>query len=91
MEIAASVARERHDMVVKSTAWSSSVGPVIKQTRELIKGNAAEIEIEAGLTKGRLAKLESGNTAIGLDEFCRIAEVLGYTPGGLLNRVFKKP
>lgn len=59
-------------------------GRVLKQIREAQGRSQSEVARSAGISPAQLARLESHQRGLYLEDFIRIAEVLGEKPGNLL-------
>jgi XRE family transcriptional regulator, fatty acid utilization regulator len=59
-------------------------GGILRQLRESKGRSQAEVARSAGISPAQLARLESNQRRLYVDDFVRIAKVLGEEPGNLL-------
>jgi XRE family transcriptional regulator, fatty acid utilization regulator len=59
-------------------------GRILRQLRESKGRSQAEVARSAGISPAQLARLESNQRRLYVDDFVRIAKVLGEEPGNLL-------
>lgn len=59
-------------------------GPILRQLRESKSRTQVEVARGAGISPAQLARLESDQRGLYVEDFVRIAEVLGEKPGNLL-------
>lgn len=59
-------------------------GQILRQLRESRARSQAEVARSVGISPAHLARLESNQRGLYLDDFVRIAEALGEKPGNLL-------
>ncbi len=59
-------------------------GPVLRQLRESKNRTQAEVARSVGISPAQLARLESNQRGLYLEDFVRITEALGEKPGNLL-------
>src|SRR6266576_2042780 len=59
-------------------------GRVLRQLRESKSRTQAEVARSVGISPAQLARLESNQRGLYVDDFIRIAEALGEKPGNLL-------
>ncbi|HYO76980.1 MAG TPA: helix-turn-helix domain-containing protein [Thermoanaerobaculia bacterium] len=63
---------------------ASVYGPVLRNLRESKKLSQAEVARAVGISPAQLARLESNQRGLYVDDFVRIAEALGEKAGNLL-------
>ena len=59
-------------------------GQILRKLRESRSRSQAEVARSVGMSPAHLARLESNQRGLYLDDFVRIAEALGERPGNLL-------
>lgn len=59
-------------------------GPILRQIREAKGRGQAEVARSVGISPAQLARLESNQRGLYLEDFVMIAEALGEKPGNLL-------
>jgi transcriptional regulator with XRE-family HTH domain len=59
-------------------------GRILRQLRESKGRSQAEVARSAGISPAQLARLEANQRGLYVEDFVRIAEVLGEKPGNLL-------
>lgn len=59
-------------------------GPILKALREARERTQADVARAVGISAAQLARLESNQRGLYVDDFVRIAEALGERPGNLL-------
>lgn len=59
-------------------------GPLLRQLRESKARSQADVARSVGISPAHLARLESGQRGLYIEDFVRIAEELGEKPGNLL-------
>ena len=59
-------------------------GQILRQLRESKARSQAEVARSAGMSPAQLARLETNQRGLSVNDFVRIAEVLGEKPGNLL-------
>lgn len=59
-------------------------GPALRQLRESKARSQADVARRVGISPAHLARLESGQRGLYLEDFIKIAEALGEKPGNLL-------
>ena len=59
-------------------------GPVLRQLRESKNRTQAEVARSVGISPAQLARLESNQRGLYLEDFVRITEALGEKPGNLI-------
>src|SRR5437870_8087279 len=60
-------------------------GRILRQLREAKGRLQAEVARAVGISPAQLARLESGQRGLYIEDFVRIAEALGEKPGNLLS------
>lgn len=60
-------------------------GRILRQLRESKARSQAEVARSVGISPAQLARLESNQRGLYLEDFVRIAEALGEKPGNLLS------
>jgi XRE family transcriptional regulator, fatty acid utilization regulator len=60
-------------------------GRILRQLRESKRRSQADVARSVGISPAQLARLESNQRRLYVDDFVRIAEVLGEKPGNLLS------
>jgi transcriptional regulator with XRE-family HTH domain len=59
-------------------------GPILRQLREAKARTQADVARSVGISPAQLARLESNQRGLYVEDFIRIAEALGEKPGNLL-------
>lgn len=59
-------------------------GPILRQLREAKSRSQAEVARSVGISPAQLARLETNQRGLYVEDFVRIAEALGEKPGNLL-------
>src|SRR3954454_5193011 len=59
-------------------------GPILRQLRESKARSQADVARSVGISPAQLARLESSQRGLYLEDFVRITEALGEKPGNLL-------
>jgi transcriptional regulator with XRE-family HTH domain len=59
-------------------------GRILRQVRESKARSQADVARSAGISPAQLARLEANQRGLYVEDFVRIAEVLGEKPGNLL-------
>jgi transcriptional regulator with XRE-family HTH domain len=59
-------------------------GPLLRQLREAKARSQAEVARSVGISPAHLARLETNQRGLYVEDFVRIAEALGEKPGNLL-------
>lgn len=59
-------------------------GSILRQLRETKGRSQAEVARSAGISPAKLARLETNQRGMSVEDFVRISEILGERPGNLL-------
>jgi transcriptional regulator with XRE-family HTH domain len=65
--------------------WIYVYGPILRHLRESKGRLQAEVARSVGISPAHLARLESNQRGLYVEDFVRIAEALGEKPGNLLS------
>jgi transcriptional regulator with XRE-family HTH domain len=79
MKISKQIPDQPEPSAIVSPLLTQALGSAVRELRQRHKLTIAQVSEQAGISRGMLSKIETGQITPGLDSLCRIARALGVS------------